>query len=286
MHAPQLQEFARAGSQYMERFGSANLRYATRYVRRYAFILTLTSVFYVFHIIAFYVGFPTWFQFSIAVGLCGIYGGTGFWLLILDGTCRALSDAFSEIDQRLRTALRQGDTPQVRRLARQHGHLSQLAELFCQTFGGFITGFVYTMLLDVSLSIYVNVRPFHEVQSQEGRSLVRVAMERLMAPTPLILLKLLTNAGSGVIQNSQKAAQLLRGHMLAQSQAADDPEYTEILQMLEGQKVDMNMSEYFTLDGNFFIQSVKDIITLLIVLAQFEMADPNAGPSKTAAFPT
>ena len=270
-NAPQLEAYTQAWRRYEESFGAVDLRPTVRYVRRYAFFVGPLLLSFPFAITRDYAEYPGWLQAAMIVSICGIYGGICFWTIILDGACSSFADAFSEIDSRMQVALRKGNVPQLRRLTRQHGHLSRLSRMFCRTFGGIVAFNIYTTLLDISLGMYMNIRPSNP---EQGGSLVRITIERLFSPVRLLLLKLTTTAGQQVIQQSQQAAELLRDHMLASSRSVDDPELEEILHKLEGQQVEMNMGGYFTLDKELFIQCVKDVVTLIIALAQFDLADP------------
>ena len=270
-HARKMGIFFEACANYENSFGTVVLPSTTRYVRFYAISILLVTAFYIYHMLTYFGSHPVWLQVALITGMCGMTGGGYAWLAILDGMCLSLADAFHEVNQRLPRALRKDNVPQLRRLTRQHGCLSQLAGMLCATFGSLLTIWVYTMVLDLSLSIYTNARSGSERAGDVG-SLVRAYMERLLSLLPVVLLKLTTNAGHRVRHESARASELLQGHLLAGSQTADRLLYTELLDTLHRQQVHMSMDGYFTLDREFFIQSMKDVMTLVIALAQFDMA--------------
>ncbi|KAF0303095.1 hypothetical protein FJT64_024912 [Amphibalanus amphitrite] len=268
-NARRLEAYFKACSQYENNFDPLELRDATRYVRNYVGLMVALTTFYTFHMEEVFSSFPVWFQVALIINMCGMANGTAVWLMIMDGSCLSLADAFRGVSRRLRVALSRNNIPQLRRLVRQHGQLCQLAGVFCRTFGGLLTICIYTMALDLSLDIYLRAR---SGQREVGvGSAVFVWLERLASLLPLLLLKLTTNAGDRVVRRAQRAAELVRGHTLASSRTDDDPDYAVLLAKLDGQQVHMNMNGYFILDRSLFIQTMKDIMTLIIAVAQFDM---------------
>ena len=268
-HAQNMATYFISCAEYEERFGPVQLRPAARYVRNYTIFMIPMTVLSIFHVFLYFTEQPLWFQLAINISFCGIGGGPCFWLSILDGMSLSLAEAFRQISERLSPALASGDVPQLRLLVRQHGHVSRLAGMFCHTFGGLLTICVYTMVLDVSLAIYIAARL---AQAPDVSLVVSVVVERLASLSPIVMLKLTSTAGHKLSRESQRPAELVRGHMLDGTRTADDSDYTDALQQLEGQRVDMNMDGYFILGRDFFIENMKDIITLIIAFAQFDMA--------------
>ena len=203
------------------------------------------------------------------------YGGFVFWLILFASMCRGLAEVFGLITERLREAAERGDLHHLRRLAHQHSRVAALADELCRTFGGFVAVGMYMLILEVSLSVYFGMRPGQEAGGS-GSPALR-ALQRLLTPSSLILLKLMTNAGHGCQRESRRAAeemhQKLRNRLAGDGgeSAAVRAELLEIYTQLEGQAVNMDMAGYFTLDRQFFVQSIKDFLTLIIAAVQFDM---------------
>ena len=271
LRAPRLEAFFIACREHEQLFGALDLRATARYVRRFVLGTLAMIAFCVLIMVLLLSGLPSWLEAVTLTYNVSVYGGVIFWLVIFAGSCRGLEEAFLAVNDRLQTALQKENVPQLRRLVVQHGQLSQLAELLCGTFGGLIASYLYMLLLDVTLSIYMNARAF---TVPTGGSLVVMLLQKLITPLPLTLLKLVTSAGHDLSRQSERTAGLLQRHLVRVSaaSAAQDPALTELLQLLHGQHVHMDMAGYFTLDRSFFVQSIKDIVTLMIAMAQFEMA--------------
>ena len=277
----QLQAFFTACRQHEAQFGALDLRSSARYVRRFVAALLLVLVFCVVLVLVTVSGAPAWLQLVSVMPLVSVYGGVIFWVAVFIGCCWCLQEALGALDGHLQTALDGSLGPaaggagaaligggtelrQLRLLVRRHGELSRLVELLSDTFGGFISFYLYMLMLDVALSVYLNLRPF---SAPLPSSLGMLLLHSLLTPLPLILLKLATNAGQGLGRQTRRAAGLLRRRL-----PSAEPELAELLHLLEGQQTSLDMAGYFTLDSTFFIQSLKDVVTLLIVMAQFEMA--------------
>ncbi|KAF0302586.1 hypothetical protein FJT64_025317 [Amphibalanus amphitrite] len=227
-------------------------------VTRHTLFIKFSSAVDVFNLIQFFLPPLRW---------VGIF----IWVWKNASRLESFLAAFLHLEVPLQTALLKGNVPQLRRLARQHGHITRLAGVFCGTFGGMLAAYVYITLIEFSASIYMNIQLTQPLGPQ---GLVELIFARLMAPLPVVLLHLTTNAGYQATAHSQRAADRVREHLLTNSATREDTELTEILNKLEQQQATMNMSGYFVLGRELFIQSMKDIVTLVIALAQFDMAAP------------
>ncbi|KAF0309155.1 hypothetical protein FJT64_019686 [Amphibalanus amphitrite] len=307
---PQLITFFDACRRHEVVFGALDLRSSARYVRRFVTSILVIEAFYVVMIFVHTAEVPTWRQLLSLIPLLCVYGGVIFWLIIFIGCCWCLQEALAALDGRLQEALdgrlqealdgrlqealdgrlqealaaldgrlqealdgRPGAAvvgsaaaPRLCRLVRQHGQLCRLVELLSETFGGFVAFYLCMLQLDVALTAYLNLRAL-SAPAGGGSALPALLLKNVLTPVPLVLLRLAAAAGDGVGRQTRRAAGLLRRRL-----PVAERHLTELLHLLEGQQAAADLAGYFTLDNTFFVQSMKDIITLVIVMAQFELA--------------
>ena len=260
---------------YERTFGKEPMLATAKYVRW--FVAYQVIAFFFFDTITvlkgLHAGDPAWFIAVQVMSANGSYGCFVFWVVIFNGICWGLAEMLRGVTERIRKTAENDNVTLLRNLVHQHSRISELCDLVCHTFGGAVALSMYMLILEASLSLYFGLRPTDAVSEDIARTL-----NRLLSPSTLVLLKLMTNAGHDCQIESCRAAELLQRHLRSQvcihptpEAAQRKAELADLHRQLEGQGVQMNMAGYFTLDKQFFVQIIKDFVTLIIAAAQFDM---------------
>ncbi|KAF0297893.1 hypothetical protein FJT64_004755 [Amphibalanus amphitrite] len=263
---------------YERAFGVEPLLHTARYVRLFVAYQVLSFVYIIAVNTAAQVENSSvwWLVVINTITSLAACGGFVFWIILFACLCRGLTEMFSRVTERLQEAVERQDVQQMRKLVHQHSRISDLAGELCRTFGGFVAVSMYLLIVEVSLSVYFGVRPGKQLG--EAGSLTLRVMMRMLTPSSLILLKVMTNTGEACRRESRRAAGILKDQLkcrlakdLPGEGSAVREELWELHRQLQEQEVDMDMAGYFTLDRQFFVQSIKDFLTLIVAAVQFDM---------------
>ena len=274
-NAGKLDALFAAFEDYERSFGKEPMTATAKYVRWFVAYQVIAFLFFdaITVLIGLHVGHPAWFIAIQAVSSTGSYESFIFWIVIFNGICCGLAEKFRGVTERIRKAAENDNVSLLRNLVHQHSRISELCDKVCHTFGTAVAVGMYMLILEASLSVYFGLRPTDEATED-----ISLTLNRLLSPSSLVLLKLMTNVGHGCQVESRCAAELLQSRLRSQVYVHPTPEaaqrkaeLVDLHRLLENQNVHMNMAGYFTLDKQFFVQSIKDFVTLIIAAAQFDM---------------
>lgn len=281
MTAHRLQNYFEAWKAYADKFGAPDVRRASRRIRRLGAAIVVQLIAYAVYEVLFEIysarsnnaPVSIWVSIGNVLLPCITFNAALFCMAIYIGVCWCLTDAFDHITASFRAALPGDSCAQLRQLVLQHGHVSMLADRLCSTCVGLIATTLYLGLFIMSLSIYIGTQPRATYEQQAIETGILQHVGRFFTPVPFVFILMATEAGHSCVAASSTAGEVIKEHQLA-GQAAEQPWVEQLQRKLVTQQVNMDVGGYLRLDREFFVQSVKDFITLLIVFIQFDQMFP------------